>query len=63
VGADLLPAKGTWPHANVSLLLALVIGAPTFGAGSLLVGLGYAVFSNTVVRNHYLKNGWVQVDE
>jgi hypothetical protein len=53
-GAFYFAVKGIWTHCIVSL----IIGILTCG----LSWLVYPFFANSIVRNHYLKNGWIELD-
>ena len=46
--------KGVWNHAVFSLILAIV----TFG----LCWLAYPFFAKTILKNNYLRNGWILED-
>lgn len=59
--------KGVWTHAVISFVVGWVIGG-TIGLGllfipSFLISLIYAIMNKSIVRNHYLRQGWVLVDE
>lgn len=45
--------KGIWTHAVVSFGLALLTGGISWFV--------YPFFASTVVRNHYLRNGWKEI--
>lgn len=55
-------AKGIWTHAVVSFLLAWVLGGFSYGAAAFFVGIAYAIMNRGIVRAHYLKKGWLEVD-
>ncbi len=55
--------KGIWTHAIVSFLLAWVLGGVTFGLAALIIGIVYACMNKSIVRSHYLKRGWIELDE
>jgi hypothetical protein len=54
--------KGIWIHAILSFVVYWVIAGGlalfTLGAAPLLIGLLYAFFNKTIVRNHFLAKGW-----
>ncbi len=54
--------KGVWTHAIVSFVLGWVLGAYTFGLSGIVIGIIYAIMNNNIVRQHYLRKGWREVD-
>jgi hypothetical protein len=55
-GAFYFIFKGIWIHAVIYVLLAIATG----GIGLILVWVIYPFFANSIVENHYLKNGWIE---
>jgi hypothetical protein len=49
-----LAIRGVWTHAVAGLVLALM----TAGISWLI----YPFFASGILRNHYLKKGWVEVE-
>ncbi|MBF0261940.1 MAG: hypothetical protein HQL97_08930 [Magnetococcales bacterium] len=47
--------KGVWRHAFLSLVLAVITAGFSWFV--------YPFFARTIMRNHYLRMGWVQVVE
>lgn len=45
--------KGVWTHAIIGLMLAI----PTWG----LTWLIYPFFASSIMRKHYLRHGWVEI--
>jgi len=54
--------KGIWTHAIVSFLLFVVIGSSTAGIGIFIIALIYVFLNKSIVRTHYLRKGWVQIN-
>ena len=54
-GCIYFAAKGIWTHAVAAFLLAIF----TLGLSWLI----YPLFARQIVRTHYLRRGWQQVDE
>lgn len=53
LGFIYLAIRGIWPHVLISLILAVC----TAGISWFI----YPFFIRKVIRNHYLKNGWIEV--
>lgn len=56
--------SGIWMHFLILLVLSMVLIGSTGGGGfvmMLVVNLVYAAFASSVVRSHYLSNGWEEV--
>jgi hypothetical protein len=57
-GPIYLAAKGIWSHAFVLMIGGIVLGATVFFPWSFWIV--YAFFAKKIVRNSYLKKGWVE---
>lgn len=55
LGCFFFAFRGIWGHFIISLALALL----TFG----LSWLVYPLFATSIVRKHYLRNGWIEIPE
>ncbi len=53
-GGIYFAVKGVWAHAVVGLVLAFF----TYG----ISWLRYPFFASSIMRRHYLKQGWVEVE-
>jgi hypothetical protein len=55
LGSIYFAVKGVWRHVVASLLLALVTGGISWFV--------YPFFAETILRNHYLRSGWIEIKE
>ena len=54
-------SKGVWNHFAISLIL-FISGFATCGITIVLGWVIYAFIANDIMRAHYLKSGWIPVE-
>ena len=55
--------KGIWAHVGILFLFSCVAVSTECTAISYGACIAYAFFANTIVRNHYLSKGWVEITD
>lgn len=56
--------RGLWAHIAIQVLIVFGLAAATGGAGALIavpIWIVYAILTPTIIRQRYLKAGWVEV--